>query len=101
EAAAMLQAQLNALMAARELHVRVVLPVGYQIQMGRVWDSEHPDDLRRDAKGTVYEHGGESAAFQSPQYQRDITAYYRWVDSTIVRPFAGTILMLNLADEPA
>ncbi len=101
EAAAMLQAQINALTAARELHVRVVLPVGYQIQMGRVWNTEHPGDLRRDARGAVYEHGGESAAFQSPQYQRDITAYYRWVYSTIVRPFAGTILMLNLADEPA
>ncbi|MGH2391644.1 MAG: hypothetical protein ACRDIE_25900 [Chloroflexota bacterium] len=101
EAAAMIQAQVNALTAARQLHVQVVLPVGYQIQMGQVWNTAHPGDLRRDAKGAVYEHGGESAAFQSPQYRRDITAYYRWVDSKIVRPFAGTILMLNLADEPA
>ncbi|HVA90004.1 MAG TPA: hypothetical protein VNL71_09180 [Chloroflexota bacterium] len=101
DAAAMVQAQLNALQAARQLGVRVVFPIGYQIQMGQAWNAAHPQDLRRDAKGAVYEHGGKSAAFQSPEYQRDILAYYHWVDSTIVRPNAGTIMMINLGDEPA
>jgi hypothetical protein len=100
-AAAMVQAQLNALTAAKELGVQVVLPIGYQIQMGQVWNTAHPGDLRRDAKGHIYQHGGESAAFQSPEYRKDITAYYRWVDATIIRPNQDTILMLNLADEPA
>ncbi len=100
-AAAMIQAQMNALAAAKKLGVQVVLPVGYQIQMGQDWNTAHPGDLRRDAKGNIYQHGGESAAFQSPEYQKDITAYYRWVDATFVRSYQDTILMLNLADEPA
>ena len=32
--------------------------------------------------------------------RRDIEAYYRWLDAELVRPYAGTILMLNLSDEP-
>ncbi|HXT37367.1 MAG TPA: hypothetical protein VN837_17470 [Chloroflexota bacterium] len=101
DAVAMVQAQMNALAAARQLGMRVVFPIGYQIQMGQAWDAAHPGDLRRDAKGNVYEHGGKSAAFQSPAYQYDILAYYHWVDATIIRPNAATIMMINLGDEPA
>ena len=101
DAVAMVQAQMNALAAARQLGMRVVFPIGYQIQMGQAWDAAHPGDLRRDAMGHVYEHGGKSAAFQSPTYQHDILAYYHWVDAAIIRPNASTIMMINLADEPA
>ncbi|HEY8284784.1 MAG TPA: hypothetical protein VIJ28_10405 [Chloroflexota bacterium] len=101
DAVAMVRAQMNALAAARQLGMRVVFPIGYQIQMGQAWDLAHPQDLRRDAKGNLYEHGGKSAAFQSPDYQHDILTYYHWVDATLIRPNAVTIMMINLGDEPA
>jgi hypothetical protein len=101
DAVAMTQAVHNALDAARSLGVQVVLPIGYQIQMGAAWNSAHPQDLRVDARGKVYNAGGESASFYAPDYQRDITTYYRWIDATFVQPYSDTIKMLNLADEPA
>jgi hypothetical protein len=76
--------------------------VGYQIQMGEVWNTDHAADLRRDAQNRpldVY-GGGISASFYASSYRRDIQAYYRWVDETLVEPYADVILMLNLADEP-
>lgn len=99
-AAAILQAQMNALEAAKSLGVQVIMPIGYQIQMGRTWNQAHPDDLRVGQDGGHYNAGGRSASFYSPSYRRDIMAYYRWVEGNLVRPYAGTILMLNLADEP-
>jgi len=101
-AAAMLAAQRRLLDACRAVGVKAVLPIGYQIQMGARWNEEHPGDVRRDAAGEPLDiyGGGVSASFYAPSYRRDIEAYYRWLDAGLVRPYAGTILMLNLSDEP-
>jgi hypothetical protein len=101
DAVAMTLAVQHALDAARSLGVPVVLPIGYQIQMGAVWNRAHPQDLRVDAQGKVYNAGGESASFYAPDYQHDIVTYYRWVDETFVQPYSDTVKMLNMADEPA
>jgi hypothetical protein len=101
-AIAMVQAQRRMLEACRAVGVRAVLPVGYQIQMGSRWNAAHPDGLRRDAAGqplNIY-GGGVSASFYSPDYRRDIEAYYRWLEAEFVQPYGDVILMLNLADEP-
>lgn len=101
-AAVMLAAQRRLLDACRAVGVKAVLPIGYQIQMGARWNEEHPGDVRRDAAGEPLDiyGGGVSASFYAPTYRRDIEAYYRWLDAELVRPYAGTILMLNLSDEP-
>ncbi len=101
-AGAMLAAQRRLLDACRAVGVKAVLPVGYQIQMGARWNEEHPEDVRRDGAGLPLDiyGGGVSASFYAPSYRRDIQAYYRWLDAELVQPYAGTILMLNLADEP-
>jgi hypothetical protein len=78
----------------------VVFPVGYQIQMGKAWAAAHPQDMRRSADGALYWQGGNSASFYAPDYQRDILAYYHWVDDTFVRPYADVVFMINIADEP-
>ena len=101
DAVAMVEAQQHALTAAQGLGVRVVVPIGYQIQMGGTWNTAHPQEMRRNADGHFYAHGQRSAAFDSPDYQHDILAYYHWVDVTFVRPYTGTVTMLNIADEPA
>ncbi len=102
DAAAIVAAQRRMLEACRAVGVRVVLPVGYQIQMGRRWNEEHPADLRRDADGRPLDifGGGVSASFYAPAYRHDIEAYYRWLEAEFVRPYADLLLMLNLADEP-
>jgi hypothetical protein len=103
DAVAMIRAQQHALDAAQTLHIPIILPIGYQSQMGMAWNLAHPQDARRLADGSVYDGPNPiniDAAFQSPDYQRDILAYYRWIDTTFVRPYIHTILMLNLADEP-
>jgi len=101
-AVAMVQAQWRMLAACRAVGVRAVLPVGYQIQMGRRWNEAHLDALRRDAEGQPLDiyGGGVSASFYAPDYRRDIEAYYRWLEAEFVQPYADVILMLNLADEP-
>ncbi len=102
DAVAMVASQHRLLAACRVVGIKAVLPVGYQIQMGRRWNGAHPDDLRRSAEGQPLDiyGGGLSASFYSPSYRRDIEAYYRWVDAEFVRPYADVLLMLNLADEP-
>ena len=102
DALAIVEAQHRMLNACRRVGVPAVLPVGYQIQMGRVWNERHPDDLRRDAGGQLLDiyGGGVSASFYAPSYRRDIQEYYDWVDTQFARPYADVILMLNLADEP-
>ncbi len=102
DAVAIVEAQHRMLDACRAAGVRAVLPVGYQIQMGRRWNDAHPDDLRRDAEGRPLDiyGGGVSASFYAPSYRRDVEAYYRWIDTEFARPYADVILMLNLADEP-
>jgi hypothetical protein len=99
---AMIQAQRRMLDACRAVGVQAVLPVGYQIQMGREWNSRHPDDLRLDAGGQPLDiyGGGVSASFYAPRYREDIATFYRWVDDEFVGPYADVLLMLNLADEP-
>ena len=102
DAMAIVQAQHRLLEACRNVGVQAVLPVGYQIQLGRVWNENHPADLRRDAEGNPLDiyGGGVSASFYAPSYRRDIEQYYRWLDTAFVQPYADVILMLNLADEP-
>jgi hypothetical protein len=102
DAMAIVEAQRRVLDACRQVGVPAVLPVGYQIQMGRVWNERHPADLRRDAAGQALDiyGGGVSASFYASSYRRDIEAYYRWLEAEFVRPYADVILMLNLADEP-
>jgi hypothetical protein len=101
-AAAVVAAQHRMLRACRLVGVKAVLPVGYQIQMGQVWNDNHPADLRRDATGQPLDifGGGVSASFYAPSYRHDINAYYRWLDAEFVQPYADLLLMLNLADEP-
>jgi hypothetical protein len=101
-AVAVVEAQHRMLVACRAVGVRAILPVGYQIQMGRTWNANHPGDLRRDAEGRPLDiyGGGVSASFYAPAYRHDIEAYYRWVDAEFVRPYIDVLLMLNLADEP-
>lgn len=95
-------AQHRMLAACRTVGVKAVLPVGYQIQMGRAWNAAHPDDVRRDAGGRPLDiyGGGISASIYAPNYRRDVEGYYRWVDAEFVQPYADVLLMLNLADEP-
>jgi hypothetical protein len=101
-AIAVVEAQHRILTVCRTVGVQAVLPVGYQIQMGRRWNEEHPDDLRRDAEGELLDiyGGGVSASFHAGSYRQDIETYYRWVDEEFARPYADVLLMLNLADEP-
>jgi hypothetical protein len=101
-ALAVVAAQHQMLQACRTAGVKAVLPVGYQIQMGERWNERHPGDVRRNAQGAPLDifYGGVSASFYAPSYRRDIEAYYRWLDAEFVQPYAGTVLMLNLADEP-
>ncbi|GAC1428846.1 MAG: hypothetical protein NVSMB65_02180 [Chloroflexota bacterium] len=103
EALAMVHAEERLLLACRRAGVKAVLPVGYQIQMGRAWNAAHPDDVRRDAAGQPLNlfGGGVSASYYAPAYRRDIRAYYAWVNRTFVKPYSATIAMLNLADEPS
>lgn len=96
------QSQHRMLEAARAVGLKAVLPVGYQIQMGREWNQAHPDDVRRDTSGQQLDiyGGGVSASFYALSYRQDIKAYYHWVDREFVRPYADVLLMINLADEP-
>jgi hypothetical protein len=102
DAVAIIEAQHRILAACRKAGVQAVLPIGYQIQMGRVWNEQHPGDLRRDAEGQPMDiyGGGVSASFHAPSYREDIEEYYRWVDAEFVQPYSDVLLMLNLADEP-
>jgi hypothetical protein len=102
DAVAMVEAQKRMLAACRAASVQAVLPVGYQIQMGRRWNEAHPGALRRDAEGRPLDiyGGGVSASFYAPAYRADIERYYRWIEAEFVQPYADVILMLNLADEP-
>lgn len=102
EALAMIEAQHRMLRAARAVGLPVVLPIGYQIQMGQAWNDRHPAELRRYRTGeplNIY-GGGVSASPYSAQYRADIRLYYEWVRSEFVIPYRDVILMLNLADEP-
>jgi hypothetical protein len=99
-AKAMIDAQYRLLDACLDLGMRVVFPVGYQIQMGRLWNERHPSELRRDPSGNVIDWGGVSASFYSEIYQRDIAGFYEWTVEKFIQPYREIILMVNLADEP-
>ena len=101
-AQAVIEAQRHMLSAARAVGLRVVFPIGYQIQMGRAWNDAHPEALRRSATGEPLDiyGGGVSASPYSPDYRADIRAYYEWVLKQFVVPYRDVMLMLNLADEP-
>jgi hypothetical protein len=101
DAVAMTEAVRNALDAAKAIGVKAVLPVGYQIQMGKAWNTAHPGDLRIDGGGKVYWNGGNAASFYAPDYQHDILTYYKWIDTQFVRPYSDTVQMINIADEPS
>lgn len=99
---AIIESQHRFLQAARQVGLPAVFPIGYQIHMGAAWNSAHPQDLRHDAAGqwlNIY-NGGVSASPYSAAYRTAIRAYYEWVNTEFVRPYADVILMLNLADEP-
>jgi hypothetical protein len=99
DAQAMVDAQYRMLGVCREEGMKVIFPVGYQIEMGAQWNAQHPNDLRRDYYGNPLPIG-QSASFYSPAYQADIRAYYAWVNAYFVQPYKDIILMINLADEP-
>ena len=80
--------------------IPVVLPVGYQIQMGERWNVEHPNALRRHPDGTIINWGGVSACFYAPEYQENILGYYKWVVRSFVERYHPILLLINLADEP-
>ncbi len=100
DAQAMVEAQYRMLGVCRQEGMKVILPVGYQIQMGEQWNAQHPNDLRTDYYGNPLNIGGQSASFYSPAYRADIRAYYEWVNANFIQPYKDIILMINLADEP-
>ena len=102
DARAIVEAQLRLLRVARSLGAKVVLPIGYQLQMGTPWDEAHPDDLRRNARGDVaLDTGVPNASFYSLAFRTDTRRYYEWANELLVRPYRDVILMLNLSDEPS
>ncbi len=102
DARAMADAITRALDAARETETQVILPIGYQIQMGDVWNKNYPNDLRLSFDGSrlnLYDSGYTASPY-SPQYRADIARYYAWVQREYVEPYRDVIIMLSLADEP-
>lgn len=99
-AQAILAAQRRALDAARTVGIKVVLPVGYQTQMGSEWNALHPASLRRGPNGTILNYGGEDASPYAGAFRTDMSKYYQWVDQNFVAPYRDVILMINLSDEP-
>src|SRR5919202_926111 len=88
DARAIVAAQIRLLRVARELGVKVVLPIGYQLQMGTPWDEAHPGDLRRNARGGVdLETGVPNASFYSLAFRADLRRYYEWANEQIVKPY--------------
>jgi hypothetical protein len=100
DARELVDAQTRMLDFCLKKNVPVVFPIGYQIQMGEVWNRNHPEHLRRTFEGRIINAGGVSACFYSPQYRRDITKYYRWIVERFIDKYHPVILMVNLADEP-
>ncbi|MDL1895262.1 hypothetical protein FBQ82_03255 [Anaerolineae bacterium CFX7] len=102
DARAMADAVKHALDAARATNLQIILPIGYQIQMGDEWNRAHPDDLRLTSDGQPLNmfNSGPTASPYSPQYRADITKYYEWIQREFVEPYRDVIVMLSLADEP-
>ncbi|MCC7162593.1 MAG: hypothetical protein IT331_08870 [Anaerolineae bacterium] len=102
DARAMADAIKRALDAARAAGLEVVLPIGYQIQMGSAWNETHPNELRRKADSEPLElyDSGYTASPYSAQYRRDISRYYEWIQTEWLSRYDDVIVMLSLADEP-
>jgi hypothetical protein len=101
-ACAILLAVERLLVAVRAQGLKAVLPIGYQSQMGSAWDAANPGALRTEARGGIDRTTTVvNASFFAPEYQRDIRAYYQWVNARLVQPYRDAILMINLADEPS
>lgn len=102
DAQQMFDAVKRALDAARDTGVQVILPIGYQIQMGDAWNAKHPNDLRLTSGGQSLNlfNSGYTASPYAPQYRADMTRYYEWVQRELVAPYQDVIVMLSLADEP-
>lgn len=102
DAHAMADAVKRALDAAREAGLQVILPIGYQIQMGEAWNLSHPNELRVSFDGAPlnFYNSGFTASPYSPQYRADITHYYEWIQNEWVEPYADVLSILSLADEP-
>jgi|GEM_PF-6325931 hypothetical protein len=102
DARAMSDAVRRALDAARAAQLQVILPIGYQIQMGDAWNEMHPNALRSafDEQPLNLYHSGYTASPYSEPYRADITRYYAWIQHEWVEPYRDVIVMLSLADEP-
>jgi len=102
DARAMADAVKRALDAARATNLKIILPIGYQIQMGDEWNRAHPDALRLTPDGQPLNmfNSGPTASPYSPQYRADISRYYEWIENEYVEPYQDVIVMLSLADEP-
>lgn len=94
----------RAVRAATDEGLKIVLAVGYQTQMGEAWNRQHPDALRRNADGALMLHWTDresraTASPYAPDFERDMRAYYAWLDRELVRG-NPSIVALNLGDEP-
>ncbi|MBP9708305.1 MAG: hypothetical protein KBD78_11725 [Oligoflexales bacterium] len=90
-----------ALKIARDLDLKVVFAIGYQIQMSEPWNNKYPNALRRSHDGSLLKiwGSGETASFYHDQFQKDIRTYYNWINDEYVSKY-NNIVGLNLADEP-
>lgn len=100
----MFQGVMRALEAAKQAGLAVVLPIGYQIEMGEQWIRENDAHLRKNPDGSNMNHWGnkgvgETASPYSPKYRQDIAKYYKWVQDEIIAKYPN-ILAINLGDEP-
>ena len=103
DAVEIVAAEKRMLQACQNAGVKAVLSVGYQTQMGQEWSKAHPNDLRRDANGKLWQvtNGNDPyASVYSPTFQADMHDYYAWIAYEFLNPYRQTIMMLNLADEP-
>lgn len=102
DARRMVDAVRRALDAARATGLKVVLPIGYQIMMGTVWNERHSDALRRTSQGQPLQiyGSGITASPYAEQYRRDIRTFYEWVEREWVVPYRDVVVMLSLSDEP-
>lgn len=104
DAVDIVESQKQMLRACREVGMKVVLSIGYHTQMGDEWSKRHPNDLRRQPNGKLWQvtNGNQPfASIYSPAFQADLQDYYHWIEQDYVSQFSDVIVMLNLADEPS
>ena len=87
--------------AARMAELQVVLPIDYQIQQGRWWSQNNPDELALGPDGLpLNSHGDAIASPYSEIFRRDKRAYYEWVQARLLAVYPH-IAAVNLGDEPS